>query len=317
MVRQVLALSIVAMTASGLSSQSPVQTQNPPPTFRRGVRTVAIYATVQDRGGRLVPDLTRSDFEVRDNGRPVELTVFSNDQLPITVALMLDTSNSLRTEFERVRNAALHFVNLLGTMDRVRIGSFGDEVALSPHLTGDKRLLGRVLDEELWPGGPTPLWSGLHAAMGSLVSEPGRRVVLALTDGGDACLLRIVPRPRLSRADRPLQSIPTFADYCSTFQRVSTRALREEFMIYAIGVPDLSGEMRGLSLETGGGFFNLERHSDLRDSFARIVDELHHQYLLGFTPAVLDGATHKLEVRVRRDGLTARARKSYVAAEGQ
>jgi Ca-activated chloride channel homolog len=312
MVRQVLALSIVAMTASGLSSQSQVQPQNPRPTFRGGVRTVAVYATVQDRGGRLVPDLTRSDFEVRDNGRPVELTVFSNDQLPITVALMLDMSNSLRSEFERVRDAALHFVNLLGSMDRVRIGSFGDEVALSPHLTGDKRVLARVLDEELWPGGPTPLWSALHAAMGSLVSEPGRRVVLALTDGDDACVMRIIPMPRaISGAPRPFES----QNYCSTFSRVNARAAREEFMFYAIGLPNLSGPMRSLTVETGGGFVTLGDDVNLSQAFARVVEELRHQYLLGFSPAVLDRRTHTLEVRVRRPGLTARTRKSYIATD--
>ena len=90
---------------------------------------------------------------------------------------MLDMSNSMFEQFGQVREAALHFVNLLGPADRARIGSFGDEVALSPHLTGDTRVLARVLEEELWPGGPTPLWSALHAAMGSLASEPGRKVI--------------------------------------------------------------------------------------------------------------------------------------------
>jgi Ca-activated chloride channel homolog len=313
MMRLLAALSVAAFVAGGW----PARVQNQNPTFRGGVRTVAVYATVQDRGGRLAPDLTREDFEIRDNGRPVELTVFSNDEIPITVALMLDMSNSMFAEFGQVRKAALHFVNLLGPMDRARIGSFGDEVALSPHLTGDRRVLARVLQEELWPGGPTPLWSALHAAMGSLASEPGRKVILALTDGDDACVLRIVPRPKVLLPDRPQQSLPGYANFCSTFERVGARAVREEFMFYAIGMPDLSGEMRGLSLETGGGFFTLGGQANLRESFARVVDELHHQYLLGFTPAVLDGATHKLEVVVKRDGFTARARKSYVASEGQ
>jgi VWFA-related protein len=306
MKRLLLALSVVAITGSGLSST--VQVQNP--TFRAGVRTVAIYATVQERNGRLVPDLTREDFEVRDNGRPVELTVFSNQALPITVALMLDMSNSMVERFRQVREAALHFVNLLGPADRVRIGSFGTEVALSPHLSGDKRLLARVLNEELWPGGPTPLWSALHAAMGSLVSEPGRRVVLALTDGDDMCVMSIMPMR--GRSNRPQPPGPSF---CSTFSRVEARAVREEFMLYAIGLPDLNGEMRSLTVETGGGFITLGGHANLSESFARVVEELRHQYLLGFSPPVLDGAIHKLEVSVRKSALTARARKSYLASE--
>jgi Ca-activated chloride channel homolog len=311
MPRLVLALTIAGIVVPRVSSDTTgIRLQQP--AFRAGVRTVAIYATVQERNGRLVPDLTRADFEVRDNGQPVELTVFSNEALPITVALMLDMSNSMVEEFEQVREAALHFVKLLGPDDRVRIGSFGTEVALSPHLTADKQLLARVLDEELWPGGPTPLWSALHAAMGSLVSEPGRRVVLALSDGDDACGMRIIPMPRaISGAPRPFES----QNYCSTFTRVSGRAVREDFMVYAIGMPDLSGDMRGLSVETGGGFFTLGGDANLSQAFARVVEELRHQYLLGFSPATLDRRTHTLEVRVRRPGLTARARKSYIATD--
>ena len=310
MMRLLTALSAVAFVAGGW----PARVQNHNPTFRGGVRTVAVYATVQERGGRLVPDLTREDFEILDNGRPVQLTVFSNEPLPITVALMLDMSNSMVDEFTQVREAARHFVDLLGPADRARIGSFGDELALSPHLTGDKRLLVRVLEEELWPGGGTPLWSALYAAMGSLASEPGRRVVLTLTDGDDACFLRIRPRPKVI-SDRPIELRPGYVNYCSTFERVRARAVRQEFMLYAIGMPDLSDDMQVLSVNTGGGFFTLGRHANLRESFARVVEELRHQYGLGFSPPVLDGATHTLEVRVRRPGLTARARKSYIASE--
>jgi Ca-activated chloride channel family protein len=311
MARLVLALTIAGIAVAGVAPATQVRSQEP---FRAGVRTVAVYATVQERSGRLVPDLSQTDFEVRDNGRPVELTVFSNEALPITVALMLDMSNSMVEEFEQVRAAALHFVKLLGPDDRVRIGSFGDEVALSPHLTGDKHLLARVLGEELWPGGSTPLWSALHAAMGSLVAEPGRRVVLALTDGDDACGLRITPAPRAVSPGRPVESIAGDASSCSTFARVSGRAVREDFMVYAIGLPDLSGDMRALAVETGGGFFTLGGDANLSQAFARVVEELRHQYLLGFSPPLLDGDTHALEVRVNRQGLTARARKSYLAS---
>jgi hypothetical protein len=182
-------------------------------------------------------------------------------------------------------------------------------VALSPHLTGDKQVLTRVVSEELWPGGPTPLWSAIEAGMQSISAEDGRRVVLALTDGIDACQLSVYSRPGV------VAPAPKPVNFCSTLERVRARALRDEFMIYAIGVPDLNGDMRDLSAETGGGYFGLTENMDLNESFARVVEELHHQYLLGFTPAVLDGAIHKLAVRMKRAGLIARARKSYIASE--
>ncbi len=72
--------------------------------------------------------------------------------------------------------------------------------------------------------------------------------------------------------------------------------------------------LRTLADENGGGYFELHTASDLSATFARVAEELHHQYLLAFSPKVFDGQVHTLEVRVRRPGLTARARRSYVAA---
>ncbi len=68
-----------------------------------------------------------------------------------------------------------------------------------------------------------------------------------------------------------------------------------------------------IAAATGGGYFELTSADDLASTFRRVVDELHHQYVLGFTPASLDGKTHKLDVRVRNGAMNARARRSYLA----
>jgi VWFA-related protein len=291
------------------------------PTFRSGVRTVAIYATVNDQEGRLVPDLQRNAFRILDNGRPTAITVFSNDVQRITVAMMLDMSNSMIPKVLRVRDSTERFIDAIAPGDCACIGTFGWEVAISPVLTDDKRLLWRVLHEELWPGGPTPLWRALLAAMTSLETETGRRVVLVLTDGNDADYT---------------YSRPTARD-------VTRRAVRDAFMVYAIGMErapgagdgvarmtsnvtntvilapgsvysgGLSDEIIDVVEETGGGHFELKSDADLGDTFAQVAEELRHQYLLGFSPAALDGKVHKLEVQVTLPGCRVRARKSYVA----
>jgi VWFA-related protein len=292
------------------------------PTFRAGVRTVAVYATVRDQEGHLVPDLPRDVFSVVDNGRPAAISVFSNEVQPITAAVMLDTSNSMVARVLRVRESTERFIDAIAPGDRVRLGTFGWEVAVSPLLTGDKARLKRVLHEELWPGGATPLWRALLSAMTSLEDQPGRRVVLALTDGNDA--------------DSAF-SHPSAAD-------VRRRAVRDSFMVYAIGMErigdgpsgplvtldanlrltpnpaamytgGLNREVLDVVEETGGGHFELATYADLDTTFARVVEELRHQYLIGFSPASLDGKTHNLELRVAVPGCTARARKSYVAGE--
>jgi Ca-activated chloride channel family protein len=277
--------------------------------FRSGVRTVAVYTTVRDREGRLVPDLTQDDFQILDNGKPVAITTFSNDILPFTAALLLDMSNSMveGSGYVRVRASALQFVQKLLPADRVRIGTFGREVALSPLLTSDKAVLARVLEEELWPGGGTPLWRASKEGMDSLVSEPGRRVILLLTDGGDG------PRdndcaPLVFDPRGPIGPCPNRSD-------VRKQAQNDGVMFYGIGLEG-SGLDQGLTDiadETGGGHFELKRNAELEATFERVADELHHQYVLGFAPVVLDGTTHQLEVRLTRPGLTARARKSYLA----
>lgn len=102
-------LGVLLPAAALLAAQAAAPVQEPRQTFRAGARTVAVYATVQDRAGRLVPNLTSADFQVLDEGTPVELTVFSNDPQDITVALLLDMSVSVADEFTRLRDAARHF----------------------------------------------------------------------------------------------------------------------------------------------------------------------------------------------------------------
>jgi len=221
---------------------------------------------------------------------------------------------------------------------------------LSPWLTADKTVLGRVLREEVWPGGNTPLWSATRAAMSSIAAEPGRRVVLTLTDGIDTgCpkMIGVEPLPEATRSsgeknrvvrlerrwpsdERPLvvrttrvsSQVPSPLSpspglVCASYADVEKLSLEGEFMVYAIGMegPGLTGGLVKLADESGGGHFELRRNEDLTATFAEVATELHHQYALGFTPVALDGRTHLLEVRIARAGLSARTRKSYVAVD--
>jgi Ca-activated chloride channel family protein len=291
----VLRLALIGIACSALAAAA----QQERPTFRSDTSTVYVYATVQNRDGRLVTDLTRDDFEVLDDGKPRPVTVFAHEPQAITMAVMFDMSNSMLPNFDRLREAARMFVKSLWPEDRVRIGSFGWEVAISPLLTNDKATLLRIVDEELWPGGPTPLWMAVRSAMGALSKEPGRRVVLAFTDGGDAGIRALAIRD-------PLSDIRTLAE-------------RDNYMIYAIGLEGtgLSGEINELAENTGGGHFQVKRNDDLGATFAQVVEELHNQYLIGFSPQVLDGRAHSLTVKAKRPGLKVRARKSYVASVGE
>jgi Ca-activated chloride channel family protein len=261
----------------------------PRQVFRSNVDMVAVYPLVTGPEGRYITDLRQQDFEVLDNGKPAGITIFSSARQPITALLLLDMSASMEDRWMRVRDAAVRFVDALEPADRLRIGTFGSEIALSPHLTGDKTVLGRVLREELWPGGSTPLWNAMSAGMESIAMEAGRRPIVVVTDGIDTS----------SAVQTP----------------VASRAVRDQFMIYGIGLEGkgLSKRLTDLIGQTGGGHFDLKRSDDLGAAFLRLADELHHQYLIGFTPAALDGQMHSLEIRVRREGFRVRAPTQFVA----
>jgi VWFA-related protein len=290
-------------------------------TFRSGVSAIPIYATVRSHSGALVPDLTREDFEIKDNGVRQDVTIFSREIVPITVTMMLDMSGSQETGAEWMREAGRAFVDALLPADRARVGTFGLEIAISPRLTGDKRYLHRVLAEEIWPGGGTPLWEALDRAMTSLADEPGRRVILALTDGIDSAGLRPLSSGVLSAAARGGAASIAGSEPPA---KLLERSARDGFMVYAVGrrlppsrfpgrIEALSQQIRDLAFDSGGGYRVFSTSQDAKTAMTQVAEELHHQYLLGFTPAVTDGKLHKLEVTTRRGGMSVQARRNYVA----
>jgi len=293
------------------------------PTFKSGARNVAVYTTVTDEDGRLVTDLTREDFEVYDNGKLQPITLFASDIQPITLVMMLDRSGSMKENFSLVEQAAEAFVRRLLPEDKVRIGSFAARIQIDPEdFTNDYEKLIGVLRSELQPAGPTPLWNAVNAAMTALGSQDGRRVVLVFTDG----------------VDEPMN----FKGNNVSHKDAQKRAQEEDVMVYAVGLESLVpyGGRRAplpgrgglgmerrmilqkpdeglakIAAETGGGYFELTRAEDLRKTFSRVADELHRQYALAFEPTKLDGKSHKLEVRLKRSGMKARARKNYIATK--
>ena len=270
------------------------------PTFRTGTRTVALYATVTDAQKRLVPDLAQDDFQIYDNDKLQTIDLFVNEVQPITVVVMLDTSASMTGNLKLLEQAAEQFLMRMLPKDKGLVGAFNDKIEFYPStFTNDRDRLIRSL-RELDFGNPTRLYDAIAASMDRLDKIDGRRVVLVFTDGEDTG----------SRTNDG---------------SVLDQARREEVMIYAVGLrsdyfngarqvrskPD-SG-LKRLAEETGGGYFELDKTSDLAPTFTRVAQELHSQYVLGFTPTQLDGRIHRVAVKAKA-GMTVRARRSYLAS---
>jgi VWFA-related protein len=270
------------------------------PTFRSSVQTVPIYATVYGKAdNRLVPDLEEKDFQIYDNGKLQVITNFDRAVQPVTVMVTLDTSGSMTLSLELLKDAAEAFVIRLLPDDKARLMNFDDKIVLCPRFTANRDDLIRYIHEDIQYGNATRLWDAVDASMTALLPIKGRKVILLFTDGDD------------------------MGSREASLDGVIKRAQTEEVMIYSIGLrSQILGQVtnpdkgiKRLAEETGGGYFLLTRAADLNATFTRVAEELHRQYVLGFTPQLFDNKLHKLDVKVTQAQMVARARTSYMASK--
>ena len=282
---------------AALAAQAPGQ-------FRTSTELVSVYATVQEKNGRLVPDLRQEDFSITDEGREQRITVFSNEVSPFSVVVLLDRSGSMMQHLGVIREAASAFVDQMMPADRARIGSIGTRILIAPpEFTSSHDALRDVLAHPLG-GGSSPVWLSIDQSITALYEQTGRRVILVLSDGDD----------------EPSDSHPH-----TPFKGLVERVKRSGVMIYAVGFgsTETNGgrqktippkpELRQLAAVSGGGYFELSDTADLKGLFTRVADELHRQYWLGFEPQKRDGKLHSIQIRVKHPGMIARARQSYLA----
>ena len=327
----------VAVCAAALAGVAVTAQDTQQPTFVASNRTVAVYATVTNAQGRLVSSLTRDDFAIDDNGKRQTLTLFSNDIQPITIVILLDRSGSMKPNFDLEVRAAEAFVQAMMPADKARIGSFATRIQVDPEdFTSDRDALVKILHSEMQNDGPTPLWNAVNTGIDKLLLEQGRRVVLVFTDGVDMPLnfnghnksLKDV----MKRADE--ENIMVYAIGLAGQNGMPGgggggdprgRGAAGPFGGFGRGPagtvsnqPALEKPDEGLpkiAAATGGGYFELTSPRDLASTFARVADELHHQYALGFTPEKLDGKMHELTLHLSKSDLMGRARKRYLASK--
>ncbi len=268
-------VSALALATAGVAGQQQ-------PTFKSGTQIVSLFVTVQDAQKRLVANLVQGDFEVFDNDKPQPIAYFDNSIHPINVVAMLDTSGSMTLTIDLLKQAAETFVMRLLPDDKARVGAFNDKIQFGGMQFTNNRddLISDI--KGLDYGNGTRLWDAVGASLDELKPIDGRRVVLLFTDGDDTDSRKL------------------------SLGNVIDRSRADEVMIYGI--------VRKLADETGGGYFELTKTAELAPTFTQVAQELHSQYVIGFTPTQLDGKVHKLTVKMKQPGMTARARRSYLAA---
>jgi len=277
--------------------------------FHAGIDIVSLNVSVTSSDQRYVSDLVQSDFTVLENGVPQPIRYFAKTGGPLSMALLLDTSGSMKDVLPIAQEAAIGFVRQVTDRDVVSIIDFESRVEISQGLTGDISALERAI-KGTQVGGATSLYNALYMALqelnkpapGDSGAAPRRRVIVVLSDGDDT-------------------------SSAVTFAQVLERALRSDTIIYGVGLglgrqltsrtDGESGELvlRRLSQQTGGRAFFTDEAKDLASFYGRIRDELANQYLLAYeSPAPRDGKWRRLEVRIGRPNTTARTRSGYFAA---
>jgi VWFA-related protein len=303
----VLTLALNGQSGSAAKATPPAPPQGTTQDDTRitlDVARVNMLFTVSDKKGRFITDLIKEDFEEFENKKPQSIIEFAAESdLPLRLAILIDTSNSIRDRFRFQQEAAIAFVD--GTVrprqDRAMVVSFDTGTELVSDLTDDLGALEKAI-HDLRPGGGTSLYDAIFFACRDKLMQDQplykfRRAMVILSDGDDNQSLRT--------RDQALEMAHK-ADV--TIYTISTNITRIE--------SDGDKVLRYFAGETGGQVFFPFKATDLNQSFENIANELRHQYNIFYRPEPLrtDGLYHPVDIRVKnRKDLIVRARKGYYA----
>jgi VWFA-related protein len=294
------ALALALLVPAAANSQAPPADQKPF-VLEAEVEVVSITAVVFDKGGHFVRGLAPGDIELLEDGVPQEISVFreangkGDEQIPLSVVLVLDTSGSMKQSLDFLKEAALNFVYKLEEADSALVVQFNESIKGSTDFTGDTDRLERFLGSlQAWGG--TSLYDATHYGLERIKDQAGRKAVILFSDGGD----------NTSHLDER-----TVVEYARSI----------EATVYGIGFKSGSGDsasgfLKKISSDTGGEYFSPDKVGELIKTFAAISEELKNHYILAYTPKrAPDNMYRKIELHVKREGVQVRLRKGYVATK--
>ncbi|MEO8097671.1 MAG: VWA domain-containing protein [Acidobacteriota bacterium] len=305
----------VKLTVFALLLCAPLFAQNPPAAavvadddkpITLDVSRVNLLFTVTDKKGRFVNNLKKEDFQIMENKRKQSILEFTAEtDLPLRLAILVDTSNSIRTRFRFLQDAAIEFINtaMRTGKDKALIMHFDTEAQLAVSLTGDKTTLVAAVRRML-AGGGTALNDAIYYSSQQLTKdEPHdqfRRAIIILSDGEDT----------LSQFSR---------------EQALEMAQKADCVIYTVSTnithnaTDGDKVLKHLAEQTGGLAYFPFKDEDLGQSFVNITNELRHQYNAVYRPEpmIRDGRFHPIDVKVTITGdYIVRARQGYIAPGG-
>jgi Ca-activated chloride channel family protein len=291
--RLITTLSAFLLTAaSGPASDSPGRA----PVFGSGVEVVNLNVSVASKAGRCVSDLRETDFEVFEDGVRQSLSMFTQQSLPLSVAVLVDSSDSMTPKMSAAQGAAAKLVASLRPDDQIEVIQFSGQVRVLQPFTRDRALVDTAIRSIEVRGG-TSLYDSLYVVLKDLQktarSDPMRRFAMVLlSDGRDTSSL-------------------------STEEQIVELARRSEIAVHTVGLPDpinramdpldssrVDHFLISLARETGGRAYFPVDLRDLDGLYTRIGEELRAQYSIAYVPAQTrsDGRWRRIAVLVHGRG---------------
>ncbi len=310
------------------SAQKSDDSQQPTETLKVNVNVVQLFFNVKDKHGALIPNLTKDDFEVREDGQPQTVKYFTAEtNLPLTLGIMIDASGSQRNVIDMEKEVGGAFLHqILTDKDEAFVISFDISVDLLQDFTRDIHRLQAALNKAKvnvdytsggipgMGGGPVPqrgnspgtlLYDAVYlSAHDMLAKEVGRKAMILLTDGQDEG-----SRLKIQDAIEAAQK----ADSIVYVLLCADRGFYGGFGYYG------ESDMRKLTEQTGGRVINVGNKFDkLKEAFDQIAAELRSQYNIGYTPTNTkqDGSYRKLEIKCKQN-YKIQARSGYYAGRKQ
>lgn len=335
-----LLLAAIGLLATGLAAQKQQQEQKPPTpptapgqrpsdqtTIRKNVELVDVIFSVINRRQKFVTELQKEDFRVLEDGQPQMIRFFSRQtDLPLRVALLLDTSNSIRERLKFEQEAATEFLyNVVRRKkDLAFLMTFDDEPSIIQDYTDDVGSLRDAIMRER-AGGGTALYDAVYSACEQRLMNPPlpsptnvemRRVLVVISDGEDTLSKhsRSEAIEVAQRAGVVVYTISSSTQWVTAEEETDpNKRVRRKYMM-----EPGDKALQQIADETGGRAFFPYRVDDLGASFQDIGDELRSQYSLAYTPAnqTTDGKFRKIQIQFERKelkDLMIRARKGYYA----
>jgi VWFA-related protein len=290
--------------------------QGPAGTVKVNVNVVGLFFNVKDKHGALIPNLTKTDFDVLEDGKPQTIKYFAAESnLPLTLGILIDSSGSQRNVLDMEKEVGGAFLRqILTDKDEAYVIDFNVDASLVQDYTRDVHRLQAALNKvrintgfTTGPipgagGGPVPtapgsqkgtvLYDAVYLSAHDMLSkEVGRKAMILLTDGED------------EGSEYKIKDAIEAAERADAIVYVLLCADRGFYGTFQVGYTG-EGEMRKLTEATGGRVINVGNKFDkLKEAFDQIAAELRSQYNLGYTSTntVLDGSYRKLEVKSKQN----------------